>query len=70
MQEALAPKNVIREGARLGFISDPESWIYFIDQKNLSSYTYREDLAEQVYHTAVRCPGFVKVLLQKLKAAG
>lgn len=68
MQDALTPKNVIREGARLGFVSDPELWIYLIDQRNLSSHTYKEDLAEQVYAAATQAPPLVEKLLSKIKA--
>ena len=44
-----APKVVIREMAQNKLISDVEFWLKAIDQRNLSSHTYREELAEQVY---------------------
>ena len=44
-----APKDVVREMATAGYISKPELWLQSIDMRNLSSYTYKEDLAEQVY---------------------
>lgn len=44
-----APKDVIREMAQSSYISDVELWLKAIDMRNLSSHTYKEDLAEQVY---------------------
>lgn len=55
-----APKTVIREMAQNGLIEDIEFWLESIDKRNLSSYTYNEDLAEQVYK-------FARVFLQKAK---
>lgn len=63
VSEALTPKNVIREGARLGLIADPEAWIQFLEDRNLTSHTYKENLAERVYASAQRIPPFVDALL-------
>jgi nucleotidyltransferase substrate binding protein (TIGR01987 family) len=61
--EHLTPKQTIREAARLGLITDPEAWIRFIDARNLSSHTYREALAEEVFTAAQTLPVFVDELL-------
>lgn len=55
-----APKDVIREMAQSGYIDDVEIWLTAIDMRNLSSHTYKEDLAEKVY-------GFAELFLPKLK---
>ncbi|MBC99351.1 MAG: hypothetical protein CME63_16530 [Halobacteriovoraceae bacterium] len=47
-----APKQVIREMAQNKMITDADFWLKSIDQRNLSSHTYNEDLAEQVYSFA------------------
>lgn len=47
-----APKSVIREMAQNQLIIDVDFWLKAIDQRNLSSLTYREDLAEFVYNFA------------------
>jgi nucleotidyltransferase substrate binding protein (TIGR01987 family) len=65
--EALTPKNVFREAARLGIVADPEAWIHFIDERNLSSHTYKEKLAEQVYASAQKLPPFVDQLLIEIE---
>jgi nucleotidyltransferase substrate binding protein (TIGR01987 family) len=64
-----SPKNAVREGARIGLIGDPETWIYLIDQRNLSSHTYKEILAEQVYAAAGRTPPLVHDLITKIRAS-
>lgn len=47
---ATAPKQVIREMAQNKLINDVEIWLRAIDERNLSSHTYNEDLAEKVYN--------------------
>lgn len=59
-----APKDVVREMAQSGYIDNPALWLQAIDMRNLSSHTYKEDLAEQVYTFAC---GFLPQL-QKLVA--
>ena len=44
-----APKDVIREMAQSGYIDDVALWLKAIDMRNLSSHTYKEKLAEEVY---------------------
>ncbi|PIS11619.1 MAG: nucleotidyltransferase [Bdellovibrio sp. CG10_big_fil_rev_8_21_14_0_10_47_8] len=44
-----APKDVIREMAQSNYIQDVDRWLKAIDMRNLSSHTYKEDLAEQVF---------------------
>ena len=49
---AAAPKQVVREMFRAELIDDVDLWLLSIDQRNLSSHTYNEALAEQVYQFA------------------
>ena len=46
------PKTIIREMAQQKLILDPEKWFAYIEARNLSSHTYKEDLAEKVYSIA------------------
>lgn len=55
-----APKDVVREMAQSEYISDVDLWLKSIDMRNLSSHTYKEDLAEQV------C-SFAKLFLPELQ---
>lgn len=47
-----APKDVIREMAQSQYITDVQVWLEAIDMRNLSSHTYKEELAEKVYDFA------------------
>lgn len=47
-----APKDVVREMAQNGYIENIEEWLTAIDMRNLSSHTYKEDMAEKVYDFA------------------
>lgn len=64
VSESLTPKNIFREAAKLNLIKDPEAWIKFIDDRNLSSHTYRESLAEQVYASAQKLPPLATALIR------
>ena len=55
-----APKDVIREMAQSQYIEDVDLWLKAIDMRNLSSHTYKEDLAELVYD-------FAKLMLPEFK---
>lgn len=47
-----APKEVIREMAQNNYIQNINLWLTAIDKRNLSSHTYNEPLAEEVYQFA------------------
>lgn len=47
-----APKDIIREMAQSRYIDDVEIWLLAVDMRNLTSHTYKESLAEQVYSFA------------------
>jgi nucleotidyltransferase substrate binding protein (TIGR01987 family) len=49
-----APKEVVREMAQNSYIWEVELWLKAIDQRNLSSHTYREEVAEEVYAFAAQ----------------
>jgi nucleotidyltransferase substrate binding protein (TIGR01987 family) len=67
ISEVLTPKNVFREGSRLGLVDDPEAWIRFVDARNLSSHTYKESLAEEVCARAREIPTYVQELIHKIE---
>ena len=62
-----APKDVIREMAQSGYIENVEVWLQAIDMRNLTSHTYKEDLAEKVYHFVSQFIGELQTLVQVLK---
>lgn len=65
----MAPKDVAREMAQSGYIDDVSLWLQSIDMRNLSSHTYKEDLAEQVYAFACAFIPHLKALLARLEKA-
>lgn len=62
-----APKDVVRDMAQSGYIDDVAIWLHAIDMRNLSSHTYKEDLAEQVYAFACDFVPHLHALLGRLE---
>lgn len=65
--DALGFKDLIREGAVQGVISNPEAWFEYRKQRNATSHTYDEKKAIQVYQTALRFVADAQALFEKLK---
>ncbi len=65
---SVAPKIVIREMAAQGFIENPQTWFQYTEARNMTSHTYKEDTAEDVYKIAKESVIDFKKLLEKLKA--
>lgn len=63
-----SPKQVIREMAQANLIDDVSFWLESIDQRNLSSHTYNEELAEKVYLFAKSFYLKASLLITKLEA--
>lgn len=61
------PKTVLREMAQQSLIADVDKWLSYIEARNLSSHTYKEDVAEKVYNMAKQFLPDAIELLQKLK---
>ena len=61
-----APKQVIREMGQAELITDVSHWLVAIDQRNLSSHTYNEDLAREVYRFAADFLPELQALARKL----
>lgn len=61
-----APKEVVREMAQNKYITDVAFWISAIDHRNLTSHTYNEDVANDVYDFAVKFVPEAESLLVRL----
>jgi len=59
-------KDLIREGAERGLVRDPEQWMGFREQRNISSHTYDEKKAASVYKTALNFYPESRVLYDEL----
>lgn len=62
-----APKDVVREMAQSGYITNVDIWLTAIDMRNLSSHTYKEELAERVYAFAASFLDELKQLVKFLE---
>lgn len=64
-----SPKSVIKEAYKVQIIQNGEEWIEMLDDRNLTSHTYDEEVAKEIYHNILHkyYQNFVK-LEEKLKS--
>lgn len=43
------PKMVVKEIYKIGLIDNGETWLDMLNDRNLTSYTYDEETAKQIY---------------------
>ena len=48
--EENSPRSCIHEGWKQGLISNAEAWLEMMEKRNLSSHTYDENVAREIYH--------------------
>ncbi len=60
-------RDLFREAAKAGLLSNPEAWFEYNDARNLTSHAYEESAAEQVYAMAKKIFVDAKDLLTKLQ---
>lgn len=60
-------RDVVRLGARNGFIETPQNWFEYREKRNKTSHTYNEDKAIEVYNVLGRFIGDATNLLVLLK---
>ena len=48
--EANSPRSCIREGGKQRLISNAEAWLEMMEKRKLSSHTYDENVAREIYH--------------------
>jgi nucleotidyltransferase substrate binding protein (TIGR01987 family) len=49
LNEALAPRSTIRIAFKIGLIENGDIWMQMIDDRNLTSHTYSEVTAKEIY---------------------
>jgi nucleotidyltransferase substrate binding protein (TIGR01987 family) len=62
-----APNPAVREMARNNLIDNPDAWFEFLIARNKTSHTYAEDVAREVFTTALKAVPHFHNLLQRLK---
>jgi len=66
-QTKLGFNDLFREAAQYGLIDSPESWFEYRRARNITSHTYNDRLAQEVYEVAETFLIDVHKLLKKLK---
>lgn len=61
-------KAIIREAAALSLIDYPQTWLDFLEDRNLTVHTYKEKLAKEVYSRVKEFPKLVTQLLETAKS--
>ena len=65
--DAQSPRETFREAARNRLINDPEQWFIFLEKRNLTSHTYKE---ENLHSLIIIFPAFSKALDEILANLG
>jgi nucleotidyltransferase substrate binding protein (TIGR01987 family) len=47
--EVLSPKKALQSAYQLGWIEDEQAWLKMLNDRNLTSHTYREEYAQEIY---------------------
>ena len=66
--DALDFKDLIRVGAKGGFIKDPEVWFDYRSARNKTSHNYQAIVAKEVYSAALKFISDAKFLLSSLES--
>jgi len=64
-----SPKSTVKEAYRVGIIEDGEQWLDMLDDRNLTSHTYDEEVAKEIYRNILtRHIEILMKLEEKLKS--
>ncbi len=63
-----SPKPIIRLASLEGWVDDVESWLELVEARNLTSHSYKDEIAMKVFDKAKTLPKLVDQLLEKLKS--
>lgn len=48
-----SPRSTIKECFSIGLIEDAEKWLDMLDDRNLTSHTYDEEIAKEIYRNII-----------------
>jgi len=60
-------KNLFREAAKQGLITQVEDWFEYLRVRNLTSHTYNENVAEETYRVAKKFSDAADSLIKNLE---
>ena len=63
--ESYGVKSILREAARMKLIDDLDAWFKYLDARNRTSHTYKEQTAKKIYQEIKSFPPIVTALLKK-----
>ena len=63
-----SPKSCFKEAFKQSWIADEEAWAEMIQNRNLTTHTYDEDLAEKIYDSLGKYLSLFEYLLAQLQA--
>jgi nucleotidyltransferase substrate binding protein (TIGR01987 family) len=66
--EANSPKAVLQQAYRLGWLDDEQRWLKLLEDRNLTSHTYREPLAREIYSRIPAHHAALSDVVRKLRA--
>jgi nucleotidyltransferase substrate binding protein (TIGR01987 family) len=64
IQESYGPKNSIRVAAQLNYINNPEAWFKALENRNLSTHLYQQQVADTVFR---EIPAFISLVGELIK---
>ena len=53
VEEAITPKSTVRAAFKVGIIKNIDIWIKMLDDRNLTSHTYNQLIADEIYERIV-----------------
>ena len=65
---ANSPKSVLQHAYRLGWLDHEATWLKMLEDRNLTSHTYREALALEIYRRIAAHHTAMREAVQKLRA--
>jgi nucleotidyltransferase substrate binding protein (TIGR01987 family) len=68
--EARSPRAAIREAFATSLLPEDPGWLAMVELRNLTSHTYEEELAEQVYAALPQALARFEALLSRLEEEG
>lgn len=64
---ANSPKSVLQHAYRVGWLKDEAAWLQMLDDRNLTSHTYREALARKIYSRIPTHEAAMREVVEKLR---
>jgi nucleotidyltransferase substrate binding protein (TIGR01987 family) len=66
--DANSPKAVLQQAYRQGWLDDEQAWLRLLEDRNLTSHTYQEPLALEIYRRIPSHHGAMRAVAQELRA--